>query len=85
MRITMENEKLNHALKSKTESMKGMTDTINSLTIENNMIHSKFESASHENKQLYESLTQRAEQVEQLKSDLESVKIVSILLYKPMT
>jgi predicted nuclease with TOPRIM domain len=77
----MDNEKLNHTLKAKAESLKSMGDTIANLTNENNKLHSKFETVSAENRQLYESLQKRAEQVELLKTDLEGVRIVSFFFF----
>ena len=79
MRLTMDNEKVNHALRNKTESLRHLTETVAHLTDENAKLQTKFSSLAAENKSLSESLQQRGEQVEKLKSDLKSVKIVSRL------
>lgn len=75
MRLTMDNEKLNYTLRTKADTLKNLTETLNTLTNENTRLQSKFDGITAENKSLHESLQQRVLQVEQLKSDLETVKI----------
>ena len=76
MKLTMDNEKLNFTLKSKTESLKNLNETLLTLTNENTRIQNRFESLSEENKNLHDVLQQRVEQVEQLKHELDGVKKV---------
>ena len=75
-RLTMDNEKLNHTLRTKADNLKNLAETISNLSIENNKLQTKFEDVTAENKQLYESLQVRIDQVAQLKNDLETVKMV---------
>ena len=72
----MDNDKLNYTLKTKTDSLNSLTEKLNSLTDENRKLQSKFDSVSVENKNLQEALQDRAQQVDQLRTDLESVKTV---------
>jgi len=78
-RLTMDNEKLNFTLRNKTDNLKNFADTITNLTTENNQLQSKFYDLSNENKNLVDSLQQRINQVDQLKNDLESVKLDQIV------
>ena len=75
-RLTMDNEKLNHALRTKTDNLKNLADTITSLTNDQANLQNKFDDLTSENKNLMESLQVRIDQVAQLKSDLETVKMV---------
>ena len=72
----MDNEKLNHALRTKTDNLKNLADTITSLTNDQANLQNKFDDLTSENKNLMESLQVRIDQVAQLKSDLETVKMV---------
>lgn len=78
-RLTMDNEKLNFTLRNKTDNLKNFADTITNLTTENNQLQSKFYDLSNENKNLVDSLQQRINQVDQLKNDLESIKLEQII------
>lgn len=80
-RLTMDNEKLNFTLRNKTDNLKNFAETITNLTHDNNQLQSKFHDLSLENKNLVESLQNRINQVDQLKTDLETVKLVSIYFY----
>lgn len=59
------------------ESFTNLTDKIASLTEENARLQDKFDSISGENRNLLDSLQTRIDQVAQLKSELESVKLVN--------
>jgi hypothetical protein len=74
----MDNEKLNYALKLKSENVNNLTTQLTSLNDENNKLQSKFDNLAHENKNLLDSLQHRIDQINQLKYDLENVKIVCI-------
>ena len=78
-RLTMDNEKLNFTLRNKTDNLKNFADTITNLTNENNQLQNKFHDLSTENKNLVDSLQMRINQIDQLKNDLESIKLVSIV------
>ena len=71
-RLTMDNEKLNHALRTKTDNLKNLADTITSLTNDHTNLQNKFDDLTSENRNLMESLQLRIDQVAQLKSDLET-------------
>ena len=90
----MDNEKLNHALRSKADNLKNLADTIASLSNDHNTLQNKFDDLTSENKNLMDSLQLRIDQVAQLKSDLENVKMVGhfflhffffLLICKPNT
>lgn len=85
LRLTMDNEKLNFALRSKADNLKNLAETITNLTNENNKLQLKFDDLTNENKNLIQSLEHRISQVEQLKNDLETVKLVSLDLNKNKT
>lgn len=76
LRLTMDNERLNHTLKNKADNLKTVADQLTNLANENNKLQDKFESLSTENKNLFESLQQRLDQIEELKGELQSVKLV---------
>ena len=75
---------MNATLKGKADNLKNLAETIGRLTEENNKLQNKFDDLTAENKSLVDSLEHRIEQVAQLKSDLETVKFVSLPLARSL-
>jgi chromosome segregation ATPase len=78
-KLNMDNEKLNYAMKLKSENVNNLTTQLTSLNDENNKLQNKFDNLTNENKNLLDSLQHRIDQISQLKDDLENVKIVCII------
>lgn len=78
-RLTMDNEKLNHALKTKAGDLKNLADTMENLSNDHSNLQSKYLDLTTENKDLMDSLQIRIDQVALLKNDLESVKMENIV------
>ena len=79
LRLTLDNEKLNYTLKMKVENLKNMSENISFLSNENKQLQSKFDELTSENKSLSQSLQERCAEIEQLKTELTSLKMVSFL------
>ena len=78
LKLNMDNEKLNYALKLKSENVNNLTTQLTSLNDENNKLQNKFDNLTSENKNLLDSLQHRIDQINQLKNDLENVRSVCI-------
>ena len=75
--LTSDNERLNDALRTKTDTLKSLADTMTTLSTENEKLQARFDSLTAENANLLDSLQHRIGQVEQLRNDLETVKVVN--------
>jgi len=79
LRLTLDNEKLNYTLKMKVENLKNMSENISFLSNENKQLQGKLDQLTNKNKSLSDSLQERCAEIEQLKTELTSLKMVSFL------
>lgn len=78
MKLNLDNDKLNFAVKLKSENLRDVTTQLVSLNDENTKLQNKFDDLANENKNLQDSLKNRIDQINQLKGDLEDVKMDQI-------